>query len=66
VDPDPVAGADAGARQMVGELVGSCLELGVGATGVAGDDGYPVRTMVGDDLEEVGQVEATVPHQGNS
>ena len=54
---DAVAGADAGAREMVREAVGPTVELGVGEPTVVGDDGRLLRDDVDHALEEVGQIE---------
>ena len=57
LDADMVTGADTSLDQMVGDAVGALVELGVGATGLAGDQRVAVGHRVDDDLEEVGEVE---------
>jgi hypothetical protein len=57
VDADPLPGLDAGVAQVMGDAVGPLVELAVRQPDVAGDEGEPVGAGVGDDLEEVGQVE---------
>ncbi len=55
--PDAVAGPDPRRLQVVGEAVGPSVELAVGEPALAGDHGQGVGHHVGDQLEEVRQVQ---------
>jgi hypothetical protein len=57
VAADVVTGPDAPGRQVVGQAVGSPVELAVGEAPFTADHGFAVRDRVGDALEEIRHVE---------
>jgi hypothetical protein len=56
-DRHVVAGADAGAAQVLRDPVGPLVELPVGEADVARDQRQAVGDGVGDDLEQIGEIE---------
>ena len=50
----PVAGADAGAGEHVGDAVGVGVELGEAHPPIAGDERDPVRVLAGDSVDASG------------
>jgi hypothetical protein len=56
-DRDVVAGADPGIEEVMGDAVRARVELGVAQACRPGDERGAIRDRVGDDLEQIGEVE---------